>query len=102
MAVKPQAILLVGPSSGTNVTQRVNSDMHIATQTMVSNMLVTGAQRVMYIRNTKPPAMSATPATIRAIPVQKSGLRRTSSDSPRIQAAAKLAHPDQKNGSTRL
>ncbi len=102
MAVKPQAALLVGPSSGRNVTQSVKREMHIATQTMVSNMLVTGAQRVMYIRTTNPPAISATPATITAMPVQKSGLRRAMNDNPRMHAAARLAQPDQKNGSTRL
>lgn len=102
MAVKPQAALLVGPSSGRNVTQSVSSDMHIVTQTMVSNMLVTGAQRVMYMRTVNPPATSATPASIMAMPVQKSGLRRPRSDSPRMQTAARLEQPDQKNGSIRL
>ena len=82
MAVNAQAALLVGPSSGRNVTQSVKSDTHIATQTIVSNMLVTGAQRVMYMRTTNPPTTSPTPATIMAMPVQKSGLRRASERQP--------------------
>ena len=43
MAINLQAALLVGPSSGRNVTQSVNKAEDIVTQTMVSNMLVTGA-----------------------------------------------------------
>ena len=37
--------------------------------------------------------MSTTPATITAMPVQKSGLRRARNDNPRMHAATRLAQP---------
>ena len=45
--------MLAGPSNGRKVTHSVSSETHIITQTTVSNMLVTGAQRVMYMRTVK-------------------------------------------------
>ncbi len=94
-AINLQAALLVGPSSGRNVTQSVNKAEDIITQTMVSNMLVTGAQCVIYMRIANPPTISITPATIVTMPSQNSGLRKPSSDKPRMTAAARLKQPDQ-------
>ena len=90
-------------SSGRNVTQTVSTATHIATQTIVSYMLVTGAQWVRYMRVRKPPATSVMARTRVPSPIQNNGLRAAiRKDKASTPTAPRLTQPDQKNGSMRL
>ncbi len=91
MAVQAQAVLLAGPKSGRKLIHRVRSATHIETHTMVSNMLVTGAQWVMKLRMAMPPARRSTLPIIVIVPSQNNGLRETPNDNVKNTAAAKLA-----------
>ena len=90
IAVQAQAVLLAGPNSGRKFIHNVSSATHIETHTMVSNMLVTGAQWVMKLRTARPPPSKSTLPIRVHVPSQNSGLRKTKNEIAKIAAAAKL------------
>ena len=79
------------PRSGRDANHIPSSPTHRATKTIVSNMFVTGAQRVIATRSVKPTTIIAMPPAKAAAPSQNAALRKTAKEAASQTTASRHA-----------